>query len=566
MIAIAFFFALQMSLTPYMIKLVVDGVVQVGEDGERLLEVIWLPVTVYLALGFSMTLVFRVHDWLIFNTFPKMKSAIIGEMFDYIKGHSYGYFQENFAGSFGNKINEMATVITRAIPKFIQEFFARILILVIAGMIALTVHPSFALVLSVWMVLFIGGSYFLCRKAKGFSEEFSQSRSTVTGKIIDTVTNVFNMKLFASEGYESQHLRSHLDDHVEKDRNLQRYFFSVRTAQSLGMMVLLTIMTWLLIHERINGRVTVGDFALILTLTGIITREIFSIVQDLIKLFEDIGICSHALTVISTAHQIQDRPNASLLQVSHGEIIFDRVSFSYKKEQPLFVDQSVTIHPGERVGLVGLSGSGKSTFVNLILRFFDIDSGQIRIDGQSIADVTQESLRSQIAVIPQETIMFHRTLMENIRYGRLEATDEEVIACAKRAGCHAFITNIEEGYEALVGERGVKLSGGQRQRIAIARAMLKQAPILILDEVTSSLDSITERQVRNALAELMEGKTSIVIAHRFSTLCSVDRLLVFDHGKIVEQGTHEDLLKRQGQYAQLWNAQADDTLRLSPAP
>jgi len=244
------------------------------------------------------------------------------------------------------------------------------------------------------------------------------------------------------------------------------------------------------------------------------------------------------------------------LVVKKGTIEFENVSFRYHKGRDIFLDKSLTIKGGEKVGLVGFSGSGKTTFVNLILRFFDVDEGRILIDGQNIADATQDSLRAQIAMIPQDTSLFHRTLMENIRYGKLDATDEEVIDASKRGHCHEFIMQLEEGYESLVGERGIKLSGGQRQRITVARAILKNAPILILDEATSALDSITEKYIKESLADLMRGRTTIVIAHRLSTLADMDRILVFKDGHVIEDGNHSALITLDGHYAKLWNMQA----------
>ncbi len=248
--------------------------------------------------------------------------------------------------------------------------------------------------------------------------------------------------------------------------------------------------------------------------------------------------------------------DAKPLVVTKGHIKFEQVTFYYKEDNSLFEQLDVEIQAGTKVGLVGASGSGKTTFVNLILRFFDVESGRILIDGQDIAQVTQDSLHEQIAMIPQDTSLFHRSLMENIRYGRLEATDQEVIEAAKRAHCHEFISSLPEGYHTLVGERGIKLSGGQRQRIAIARAMLKNAPILVLDEATSALDSVTEKYIQVALSSLMQGRTVIVIAHRLSTLAEMDRILVFDQGHIIEDGNHPTLLAKQGHYAKLWHMQA----------
>jgi ATP-binding cassette subfamily B protein len=277
---------------------------------------------------------------------------------------------------------------------------------------------------------------------------------------------------------------------------------------------------------------------------------------ELPLLFKEIGICRQALTIIQDPHDITDALQAKPLKVTRGEIVFDHVTFHYLNHQNLFEDKTISLQAGQKVGLVGFSGSGKSTFANLILRYYDVQGGRILIDGQDISKVTQNSLREQISMIPQDPSLFHRSLMENIRYGRLDATDEEVIEASKKAHCHDFIQKMPEKYHALVGERGVKLSGGQRQRIAIARAILKNAPILILDEATSALDSVTEREIQEGLEILMEKHTTLVIAHRLSTLSGMDRILVFNEGKIVEDGTHEELIKSGGHYARMWDMQA----------
>jgi len=276
---------------------------------------------------------------------------------------------------------------------------------------------------------------------------------------------------------------------------------------------------------------------------------------ELPNLFKESGICRQALSMLQEPISLADAPGAQELEVTKGKIHFQKVHFQYGKTTPLFSNKSVVIQPGQKVGLVGYSGSGKTTFVNLILRFFDIQSGQILIDGQDIANVTQESLRKKIALIPQDPSLFHRSLLENIRYGRVEASDPEVMEAAQKAHAHEFIMALPEGYNTLVGERGIKLSGGQRQRVAIARAILKDAPILILDEATSALDSFTESQIQESLAVLMEERTTLVVAHRLSTLLSMDRILVFDRGKIIEDGSHAALLEKKGLYYSLWKSQ-----------
>ena len=274
-------------------------------------------------------------------------------------------------------------------------------------------------------------------------------------------------------------------------------------------------------------------------------------------LVREISTVKESLTLISVPHEIIDAPNAQKLLVKKGSIHFQDVTFSYQKKGPIFKHLEVLITAGQKIGLVGFSGSGKSTFVNLILRFFDIQEGQILIDSQDISKITQKSLHEQIALIPQDPSLFHRTLMENIRYGRIEASDEDVIAASKLAHCHEFIEKLPKGYNTLVGERGVRLSGGQRQRIAIARAILKDAPILILDEATSSLDSVTEKLIQESLLYLMRNRTTIIIAHRLSTLAEMDKIYVFHEGKIIESGTQEDLQKIEGGYfSKLWKMQA----------
>lgn len=277
--------------------------------------------------------------------------------------------------------------------------------------------------------------------------------------------------------------------------------------------------------------------------------------SDILHFSEITGNISQGLRIALAPKDILDKPNAKKLHVTQGRIVFDKVKFHYKNTEALFQNNSITIEPGQKVGLVGHSGGGKTTFTNLILRLYDVSDGRILIDGQDIRDVTQDSLHANIAMIPQDPSLFHRSLLENIQYGCVDASHKEIIAASKRAFAHDFITKLPEGYDALVGERGVKLSGGQRQRIAIARAVLKNAPILILDEATSQLDSITENQIQKSLWELMQGKTTIVIAHRLSTLLDMDRILVFDKGKIAEDGTHKELLKKNGLYKTLWDVQ-----------
>ncbi len=300
---------------------------------------------------------------------------------------------------------------------------------------------------------------------------------------------------------------------------------------------------------------SVGDFALVLGLSIEVGYMSWWTMEQIDELNKAIGKCTQSLHKLFTPLEIQDKKDAQDLQITSGQISFNNVTFHYKSTTPLFFNKTITIAAGQKVGLVGYSGSGKSTFVNLILRVYDVTDGQILIDGQNIGAVKIDSLHKNIAMIPQEPLLFHRSLLENIRYGKISATDEEVIHAAKKAHAHEFIEKLSQGYNTLVGERGIKLSGGQRQRIAIARAILKNAPIFILDEATSQLDSLTEHDIQASLWELMQNKTTIVVAHRLSTLLNMDRIIVFAQGKIAEDGTHNELLLRGGLYKTLWDAQ-----------
>lgn len=554
-VCVAIIWATNLSLIPYALKLIIDRVSNWGGT-ESLFSAVKFPALLYVGLVSSMWCVFRFYDWLAIKTYPDMQYKIKEEMFDYIENHSYSYFQNNFSGSLGNKINDMARSASHVISHLIDHFLSRTLGLIIGTLTMFFVHPYFACLLLGWSVTFITTSLILSKKAQKYAEIFSEAKSTVVGKVVDSIGNILNVKLFAREKYENRYLRKYLEDGASKDRQALWYLFKVKTFYAVSIVFLISSTMWLLIDEREKKNITVGDFALILTLTMWLIEEVFFIANQLVPFSEEVGTCQQALSIISPKHEIIDVPDAGRLQISKGKIVFDKVHFQYKKGQSVFADKSITIDPGQRVGLVGFSGSGKSTFVNLILRFFDVDSGKILIDGQDIKSVTQESLRSQIAMIPQDPVLFHRSLEENIGYGRLDASKEEIIEASKKAHCHEFIEKLQDGYQSLVGERGVKLSGGQRQRIAIARAILKNAPILILDEATSSLDSVTENYIQESLALLMEGRTTIVIAHRLSTLFHMDRILVFSEGRVIEDGNHADLLSLNGHYAKLWSMQA----------
>ncbi len=486
---------------------------------------------------------------------PLIKNSIIQKTFAYVIKHSHQFFQDHMAGKISNNITVLAISIEHGLHDYLRHVI-RGVVLMLATFVALyCVHPYFFWCFLVWTTLFCSGSYLASRKIIKLVNNLAETESHVSGNIVDSISNTQNIRYFSQGIFESSYLYKALLSMKTAFRKKEKFMIIYWSAQGLSETIMLACMFYLLVHLRHQGLVSAGDFALILGLCVEVAFAVWLTIEQIDYLTDCIGKCNQSLKALLVPLDLTDAPDAKNIHIANGAIQFDHVDFTYKGAKTLFKNKSITITPGQKVGLVGYSGGGKTTFVNLILRLYDVDSGRILIDGQDISTVTQDSLRTHIGMIPQDSSLFHRTLMENIRYGRIDATEDEVIDAAKRAHAHEFIEKLPEGYASLVGERGIKLSGGQRQRISIARAILKNAPILILDEATSALDSVTEHLIQESLWDLMDGKTSLVIAHRLSTLLHMDRILVFDQGKIIEDGTHNELLAKVGLYKTLWDAQ-----------
>ena len=552
---IGLYWAINNTLTPYVLKLIINKVVAFQGDKSAIIASVMPYVILYIVLWISITADMRLLDWVKLKLFPNIRRDIINSMFSYLNQHSHRYFQNNFAGSLANKISDMMSgVIT--IFTTLDDSFAQFFGIIIAIISMILVSPIFAVFLLLWILAFLAITMIYFGSIRELSNVFAEAKTTVMGKLVDSITNVTNVRLFARHAYENALVRDAVQDTVDKDRAMQRTILKMRIFWDISIIVLIAGNLYLLVTMYSKNEVTIGDFTFISSLSISIFYNLWYLAGQFVIFSEELGRCKQALSIISAPHDIVDQPNAKPLIVSEGHIEFDDVTFHYAEGARLFENKNVVIQPGQKVGLVGLSGSGKSTFVNLILRLFDVESGQILIDGQDVKEVTQASLHEQIAMIPQDISLFHRTLMENIRYGCIDASDNDVIAASKKAHCHEFISQLTTGYQSLVGERGIKLSGGQRQRIAIARAILKNAPILILDEATSALDSLTEDLIQDSLHVLMQDRTTIVIAHRLSTLSKMDRILVFENGKIIEDGSHDLLMKAQGHYHRMWVMQA----------
>lgn len=552
---VALVWAITNTLQPYVLKMIIDKVSEFQGNKAAIFPTIQIYIILYITLWIILSLDMRLLDFVKLKLFPSVRQDIMNKLFAYLNGHSHQYFQNNFAGSLINKIVDMQSGVIDILT-IVDDIFAQCLGLTIAIVTLLLIHPVFAFILVAWVVTFLTITFLFLRPIQNLSHLFAQARSTLVGTMVDSISNIANIRLFSRHRYENKYIGRSIADTVQKDRDMLGKIIHMRLWWDASIVTLLGLNLWMLGKMYSQNLVTVGDFSFIITLSISILWNLWFIAGQFVSFSEQVGKCKQALSIINTIHDITDADKAPPLTVTQGEIQFKAVSFHYAEGARLFQNKNIIIHPGEKIGLVGFSGSGKSTFVNLILRLFDVESGAITIDHQDIKQVTQASLRENIALIPQDISLFHRTLMENIRYGSINASDEAVIDASKKAHCHEFISQLTEGYQSMVGERGIKLSGGQRQRIAIARAILKNAPILILDEATSALDSVTEQYIQEALQQLMREKTTIVIAHRLSTLSAMDRILVFDNGQIIEDGTHEALIKLNKHYAKLWHLQA----------
>lgn len=513
----------------------------------------------------SLIFLLKLGNWVTYRTITfsdnKFLSGAMGRLrkqaFDYLIEHSYTFFANNFTGSLVQRVNRFA----RALEQFNEKLVWDVLPLLVKVIGTITVlffiNRLVAYILLAWVLIFICFNYFFAIWKLKYDIARAAADSATTATLSDALTNHNTIQLFAGVGGESERFGVA----VKKQMNLMRFVWDLEAVVEAIQALLIVCVEFLLFYFAIKywsmGLVSVGTFFLIqiyiITLIGQLWN--FSrVVRDLYSAFAD---AKEMVEIIKLPHEIKDIPRAKTLLVHGGEVRFKDTTFNFNETRKVLDGINLTIKGGEKVALIGPSGAGKSTFVRLILRLYEVGSGEILIDGQNVAKITQESLRTNISLVPQDPILFHRTLMENIRYGKRGATDEEVVEAARLAHCDEFIDNLPLGYGTYVGERGIKLSGGERQRVAIARAILKKAPILILDEATSSLDSHSEALIQDALNTLMKNCTTIVIAHRLSTIRMMDRIVVLEGGSVLEEGSHSELLaKEESLYKKLWTLQA----------
>ncbi|MFJ1267846.1 ABC transporter ATP-binding protein [Legionella lytica] len=544
-------------IQPYVLKIILDCVSASGASS--FVSNCLPPALLLILLGFFITLVWRFYNYLILKSLPRIKADIVTIATEHLRNQSYVFFQDRMSGDISAKISDLTNNIQNVVNSWfniIRQALTILLSIFIVG----TVSWYFSAIFLAVSAVFIYLSYYCASSIKPYAKAYAEAKNKYSGAIVDCFSNILNVLLFAQENHEAKYLAHNTELALEKETRMQ--VKNMINASLLGFFawVLQGASILLLVYLGAKGQITAGDFAFVFILSITVIDQIWYLTESLLVVGEQAGVCQSALETIFTPHLQPLSAVDSKLRIREGKIEFKGVNFNYIENKKTITDFSLTIKGGNKIGLVGFSGAGKSTIVQLMTKLYDINKGDILIDDQSIKDINRQSLREHIAFIPQDPSLFHRSILENIQYGCPEAEHDEIIRAAKQAHAHEFISQLPQGYETLVGEKGVKLSGGQRQRIAIARAILKNAPILILDEATSSLDSITEELIKQSLNSAMKNRTVIVIAHRLSTLLSMDTIVVMDQGKIIEQGSHRELITLNGFYKNLWDAQSGHSL------
>ena len=499
-----------------------------------------------------------------YHTRSPMLRRIKEEVFAYTQRLSSSYFENTLSGKIAHRAIMLPDQVLVLFDMMVFDFIPSACFFAFVAAYFYLASPAFCAAAVLAVLIYFSASLLVGRECTRRAIASNEAKAAVTGRMVDVLTNIRNVFFFANQPLEDEQLKRYTGEEFERRRASYRAVVRLRCVQYVMDIAMWLVFVGGALHAWVHGVIGTGDFVMITTLTSSLLQTAYSIGQRIPEFYDQIGSARESIETLIVPATVTDLPGARALSVDRGSIHFERVAFAYERPSAdeqrrvrnVVKDFELTIPAGQRVGLVGPSGAGKTTLMGLLMRMHDAVEGAIRIDGQDLRQITQESLRQSIALIPQDTTLFHRNLLENIRYGRPGASDEEVELAARRAHAHEFIAEQEHGYRTMVGERGVKLSGGQRQRIAIARAILKNAPILLLDEATSALDSHSEQIIQSAMREAMAGKTVIAIAHRLSTVMDMDRLIVLDRGVIVADGSHHELLRQGGLYAELWRKQS----------
>jgi ATP-binding cassette subfamily B protein len=550
------------TLWPLLLGNLIDAFADLDRNNSKNIEGVIFLMLLVVIYWITATVAHSIKGFLLGATRPRFCATIRNSLIELVMQHKHSYFLNKYIGDLSQRISELPRSAQLISDNLLTVFIPIGVSIIFSSIVFFSVHPIPSLMFIIFLLAYLLLTIFMGRKAANHFDASYKAYGELFGTIVDSIRNHFNIRIFNGINKEKDIINGVQDKEISKSK--KAFFFVEKLKLALGILEISSITAILLVSVFLwqDNVLTIGELVFIVNSLFNIMTALWFAVDEITYTFNEIGICQQGLKLLDDEGEIlqnQDK-NYPQLNIIKGNIEFHKVSFQYKDGLELFNEKSLFIEGREKIGLVGFSGSGKTTFVQLIMGLYKLKAGKILIDGQDISKISLASLRKEISFIQQDPILFHRTIKENIAYGKFDATDEEIIEASIKAHAHDFIINMAEGYNSTVGEMGTKLSGGQRQRIAIARAILRKAPILIMDEATSALDSLTEKKIQESLTYLMQGKTVIVIAHRLSTVLHMDRIIVFDKGKVVEEGNHATLLKNNGYYKNLWAMQQDGLL------
>lgn len=541
----------------YALKLIVD---EIAQNQNFTLHHIIFPVILFCGASIILEVAWRIANYADYKSQPKIEAEIVNQSYAMLLLHNYQFFQNNLSGKIASKITSIRDKYVQIFDNLMFGIVFRVLSILITLVILFFVNLKLAIIVFLWLIIFMPLMFYFKRKGYIFSQRSTAQRQKISGLINDSISNISSVLFFSATKFEKKLIQNSNENFIKCEQVRLKFLFINHFIMGFIYSALSIAVLFLLINLKTKNLISVGDFVMVIGLMFYMIETSWGLLNDIDNMIQDFGDLKESFIIFEQNNQIFDKENAYEITIKNPTINFKNIIYYYQKNNLVFDNFNLKINAGEKIGLIGHSGAGKSTLVNLLLKVFTPNFGEIIIDDKNISDITFESLRENIALIPQDPTLFHRTIFENIAYGKLNCSQEEVIDAGKKAAIHDFIISLPMGYETLVGERGIKLSGGQRQRIAIARAILKNAPILILDEATSSLDSETESEIQNSINLMLEtnNATVIAIAHRLSTIKHMDRIIVIDNGKIIEDGSFEELMAcENGRFREMWDHQAN---------